>query len=82
MLQRLKFDGVGCNIGHIQFDQDFFGRLGVVIGGTPNEGKAHQRNHRVDGRMSILEEELLYRGAGVETRRKGGNYAQSARFEG
>ena len=48
LLQRLEFDRMRRDIGHIERRQQFLGGAGIVVGGAADQREAGQRNHRID----------------------------------
>ena len=73
------WNSTGCadEIGYVEPGQNFFGRLGVVIGRTADQREAGQRYHRVDHAAAVLHEEALDCRPLVEAAGKGRNDAQS-----
>ena len=69
------------NVGHIEFGEQFLGRLRVVVRGSPDQGKACQRHQRVDAGFIALHEEALDGRPGIEAAGERRDDAQAPRFE-
>ena len=82
LVERLELDRGHGEIGHVEFGQDVFGRLRVVVGRATDQRKTGQRNDGVDGRPAVIEEERVDRGARVEAGCKARHHPQTARFHG
>ena len=72
---------MGGDIGNVELREDFFRRLGVVIGGAAHEGETHQRHHGVDGGLAVLHEELFDGRTSVKASRESGDHPQAPRFQ-
>ena len=82
LLQRLEFDGLGGEIGHIEARQHVLGGARIIVGGAAHQREARQRDQRVDCWLAVLHEKALDRRALVEARGEGGDHFQPARLEG
>ncbi len=73
---------MGGDVGHVELDQRRLGGSRVVVGGAADQREAGERDHRVDGRAAVVEEEALDGGARIEAAGKGRNDGEAARLEG
>ena len=80
--QRLEFDGMRADIGHVQRSQQRLGRLGIVIGRPANQREPGQRHDRIHDRHTVFHEEPRYRLARIQPAGKGRQHAQAALLHG
>ena len=63
LVQGLELHRVRCDIRHIQFGQNFFGGMGVVVSWAAHQRKAGQGHHRVHRGLTVLQEKRVNGGA-------------------
>ena len=78
LAQRLEFQGVCRDIGHVECGKGGHGGGAVVIGGATDKAEAGERNHRIHAAREIG----VDGGATVEASGKGGQDGQPLCFEG
>lgn len=71
LAERLEFQRMGRDIGHVEALQRLDGRMAVVVGGAAHEAEAGERDHRIDGRAQLVVEIGVDRRAPVEPAREG-----------
>ena len=81
LLERLEFDRVRREIGHVQRGENFLGRLGVVVGGATDQREAGQRDHRIDRAAAVLHEKAFDRRPLIETAGESRDHPQPLRLE-
>jgi hypothetical protein len=81
LLERLEFDRMGGEVGHVERASMSSAAFGVVVGGAADQREAGQRHHRIDGGAAVLHEEALDRRARVEAAGEGRDHAQAARLQ-
>ncbi len=80
-LQRLELERMRGEVRQVELGERLGGGGRVVVRRAADEAEARQRDHRVDHRLAVADEELVDRRARVEPARKGGNDAQAAILE-
>ena len=80
--QRLEFQRMGRDIGHVQRRQSGHRRRAVVIGRSADQAESGQRNQRVDRRPLRTLKESLDGRTSVQPAGKGGHHGQPLRLEG
>ena len=81
LLERLEFDRMRRDIGHVETGQRFHRSIHVVIGGTADQREAGQVDDRIDLRLAVPDKKFLDRRPGVEAVGEGGNDAQATGFQ-
>ena len=81
LLQRLEFDRVRRDVGHVERRQHLFGGAGIVVGRAADQREAGQRDHRVDERPAALQEIALDRRPRVESAGEGRDDPQALGFQ-
>ena len=80
LLERLKFDRMSRDVGHIQPRERLLGSLRVVVCGTPHQREPGERDEGIDLDSALFHEEFLDGRTRVEPGGKGGNHAQPPRL--
>ena len=81
LFQCLEFHRVGHQVRYVEPRQHLARGLGIVVRGAADEREAGQRHHGIDGRPTILHEELLDGLAGIEAAGEGRQHTQTALLE-
>ena len=81
LLQALKLQGVGGDVGHVQAREQFLGGGRVVVGRPAHQRKAGQGNQGIDGRAVGIQEETFNRGRGIQPRGEGRHDLIATRFQ-
>ena len=76
--QCLKLHRLRGQIRHIQPGEHFLGSFGVIVSRATNQRKACQRNHGINDRFIVLEEETIDSRPCIQTCREHRNNAQTA----
>jgi hypothetical protein len=81
LLQGLELDRLGRDVGHVEPREQRLGSARVVVGGSADQREAGERQHGIDDRPAVLEEEALDGRPRIEPGGEGRDHPQAPRLE-